>query len=661
MTKTFSKILIANRGEIALRINRAAKDLGIKTVAIYTENEGNYLHVREADFAVSLGTGELSDTYLNIEKIISIAKSTGAEAIHPGYGFLSENADFAEACTSSGLIFIGPMPEVLRKMGNKIKAKEIAVNAGVKVLSSATLDSENQQIDFGHLNFPLLIKASHGGGGKGMQIVRKAEELQNKLMVASRSAKNYFGNGEVYVEDYIENARHIEVQILGDQYGNLVHLFERDCTIQRNHQKIIEEAPATCINDELRTLIHQAALKIGQEVGYQNAGTVEFLVDQDNHFYFLEMNPRIQVEHTVTEQITGIDLVKEQFRIAVGKPISFQQEEIKAKGHAIELRVYQEDIANNFSPSTKHIQFFQLPDSSKIRIETDLTETSSYGQFDPLLLKMVATAPSRLEAIQQLEIGLKETYISGPVTNLNYLRSILNHHQFVENEVSTTFLAKNQQELIDGINLLKQQIDMQFVLAGALIPSSFLLQPKNIWEEIGFWRMDQSRELIVDGIQYKVGWNIYSSDFSLNLGHKVLKGVVLETSENVIKVKADGKIKEVVKISFPNGQTRIGVDGFIFEVFCTDVLSQYPDVDPEHQFNELNTTGNIYSHLHGKIVSINIKENQTVNKGETMMVIESMKSENAVIAPKKAKVKNIAVAVGEQVTDGMTLVFLEDE
>lgn len=660
MSKPFSKILIANRGEIALRINRTAKKLGIQTVAIYSESEKSNLHVKEANFASSLGSGDLSDTYLNIQKIIALAKESGAEAIHPGYGFLSENAEFAEACSNNGIVFIGPRPEILRKMGNKVTAKEIAQSAGVQVLRSMRV-AENS-IKSSQLNYPLLIKASYGGGGKGMQIVRNEIELEQKLPIASRSAKSYFGNGEVFLEDYIENARHIEVQILGDHSGNIVHLVERDCTIQRNHQKIIEEAPAACINDQLRTKIHKAAIAIARQVGYTNAGTVEFLVDQNDQFYFLEMNPRIQVEHPVTEEITGIDLVEEQIKIAGGAFISFQQEDVQIDGHAIEVRIYQEDPANNFAPSTKNIDYFQLPDHENYRLETDLHIDNSASQFDPLLLKLIAKASNREEAIDQLSNALKSTYINGPATNLNYLASILHHPDFIHNKLSTIYLSSKNDELQKGLNKLRKEVKQRWIIAGALISTSYLQADdcSNIWQEIGTWGIDQHREVLIDQQKHQLIWEQSRNKFILKTDNALHKGELLTSLGNRMSVKIEDEKKDLVKISLPNGQTRIGVDGFIFEVFCPDLLSHYPDVDPDNQVSDLETDGYIHSSLHGKIVNINIENNQTVNKGETLLVIESMKSENAIIAPKKAKVKNIVVSVGEQVTDGMPLLFLED-
>ncbi|MFA9391901.1 MAG: biotin carboxylase N-terminal domain-containing protein [Prolixibacteraceae bacterium] len=662
MIKQFSKILIANRGEIALRIIRAARELGIQTVAIYSKGEENNLHVLEANEAEFLGNGDLATTYLNIEKIIACAIKTGAEAIHPGYGFLAENDELATACQKNKLVFIGPSPSVLQEMGNKITAKSIAKSAGVRVLSSLKIKTESLLELPADIQYPVLIKASYGGGGKGMQVVRHASELAEKLTTASRSAQSYFGNGEVYLEAFIENARHIEVQILGDSFGHLLHLFERDCTIQRNHQKIVEEAPATCISAELRDQIHQAALAIGRKVRYENAGTVEFLVDENMQFYFLEMNPRIQVEHPVTEQITGIDIVKEQLSIAAGNPIAFQQDEVHLRGHSIEVRIYQEDPQNNYAPSTKAVTFFKLPDESDFRIETDLHVQNSTVQFDPLLLKLIVTAPTRDQARIAMLEGLKSSYIDGPATNLNYLQTIFYHSQFVENKVSTNFLERSHTELLKDIIELKKNTDQRFVVAGALF-YNFIQRTnsaKNSWAEIGFWRIFQQTELSIDGISYRVEWRYVNGLLQVKWDGLLFKITGFKANENQLEIEIDHEIKQITQISFGTVQTRLGVDGFIFDVNCTDLLDQFPDVVDLHTGTELMTLGTINSHLHGKVVSINSKKNQTINKGETLLVIESMKSENAIVSPKKAKIKEISVSVGDQVTDGMVLVLLEE-
>ena len=390
------KLFIANRGEIAARITRSAKELGITTVITYTANDCNSLHVQLADKAVSLGNKSLSETYLSPEKMVEVAKNEQCDAVHPGYGFLSENDRFAELCQQNGLLFIGPSTQTIRKMGDKKEAKKLAQQCGVPVLENLVLSKESNINGSSIPEFPLLIKAVAGGGGKGMYIVENFKELDFKVEQAKRETINYFGNGQLYIETYIKNARHIEIQLLGDNFGNLIHLFERECSLQRRHQKIIEEAPASSISEGLRNKLIQAALKIGKAVNYSGAGTVEFLVDADENFYFLEMNTRIQVEHGVTEIVTGIDIVKEQLLIASGKKLSFSQEEIKISGFAIEARVYAENPLNNFIPVSGELVKIKFPETTGSRIDTHLQLPHHLpAEYDALLAKLIGFGESR--------------------------------------------------------------------------------------------------------------------------------------------------------------------------------------------------------------------------------------------------------------------------
>lgn len=659
MKKKFTKILIANRGEIALRIIRAAQKLNVKTVSIYVRGEEEAMHVEASDEAVCLGEGDLNATYLNREKIIFIAKSKGVDAIHPGYGFLSENADFARDCFDNNIVFIGPSIEVLEKMGNKVTAKEIAQNAGVNVLSTIRTDLLTDQI-VAELSFPVLIKASHGGGGKGMQVVSNPEELYQKLEVATRSAMNYFGNGEVYIESFVEEARHIEVQLLGDKHGNLVHLYERDCTIQRNHQKIIEEAPATCISDALRNELHQAALRIGNAVNYENAGTVEFLVDKNNQFYFLEMNPRIQVEHPVTEEVTGIDIVSEQLNVAAGNRLSFAQKDISILGHAIEARIYQEDPLQNFMPSTKSLKFFQFPDEIDLRIESDLKLMSgTVPQFDPLLAKFVVESPTRELAILNMSCNLTGVYVDGPATNVNYLNAILNHPDFYRNSTSTRFCENEQGLLLEHSEMLKNQVDLNILFAGAILFNQSSKSHKTVWNSIGYWRLDNRIDLEYEGMRFSVHWKKNKTGFELVSEFGTSEIEIKSQSSETIILKLGKSVEFLNLISLQNGQTRMGYNGFIYNVKCLDLLEHYPEVK-NTQIQNQESPNIITSHLHGRIVSVNVKREQKVNKGEVLLVIESMKSENVVKAPKDAKIEDITVAVGSQVTDRMPLVYLKE-
>jgi acetyl/propionyl-CoA carboxylase alpha subunit len=660
--RKFSKILIANRGEIALRIIRAAHELGIYTVAVYYEGEEKALHVIGADEAISLGSGDLSSTYLNIDKIIEASLRTGAEAIHPGYGFLSENPLFAEKCNSAGVVFIGPSAGVLREMGNKVKAKEIARKSGVNVLTTTPVILEDIEKMAPLLSYPLMIKASFGGGGKGMQVVHSVSELVEKSKAASRSAESYFGNGEIYLETYIPEARHIEVQILGDLSGNLVHLFERDCTLQRNHQKIVEEAPAVSISEDLRTRLHQAALKIGYSAGFHSAGTVEFLVDENENFYFLEVNPRIQVEHPVTEQITGIDLVKEQLSIAAGNRLSFLQDEVNIKAHSIECRVYAEDPLNGFTPSGKGVSAYHLPTGPSIRIESDITLSPGNPLlFDPLLCKIIVTGFNREDARLKLISALIETSVIGPKTNQSYLLEIVRSDHFRKNQLSTEYCGLNQRELIHKIHSTEALIDNRFVITAA-IDSLFnrKTEDRSVWNSTGFWRIVQQVELIIGSKAVKVGFKRRQDHLEIDFQKEKFQAVLKKREKNLIEVVIDNVSKGLFVHKQSNASALIGFDGFSFEVSSPEFL-EYDHEENNNEIDSIEMTDNVVkSHLYGKIVSIEVEKNQTVDKGDLLLVIESMKSENSILAPRKGIIKKVVVKEGDQISDQMTLVYFEE-
>ncbi len=409
----FRKILIANRGEIALRVMRTCRAMGIATVGVYSDADANAPHVRFADEAVWLGAAPVKDSYLNADKILDAAKRAGADAIHPGYGFLSENAEFADACAAAGIVFIGPRPDAIRKMGLKSPARKLAAAAGCPVVpgyDGEAQDDETLRSEILKISFPVLIKASAGGGGKGMRVIRSEHEIGDAIEAARREAEKAFGNGALLLEKFIESARHVEVQILGDTHGNLVHLFERDCSLQRRHQKVIEESPSPAVNDELRQQMGEAAVKVGRAIKYSNAGTVEFILTPENEFYFIEVNTRLQVEHPVTEAITGLDLVKLQIEIAEGQPLPFSQTDLKPRGHAIEARLYAEDPENSFLPATGTLHDWRLPEHVEgVRIDAGVETGDEIGiYYDPMLAKLIAYAPDRPTAIRKLSYALRQ-------------------------------------------------------------------------------------------------------------------------------------------------------------------------------------------------------------------------------------------------------------
>jgi acetyl-CoA carboxylase biotin carboxylase subunit len=444
---TLQKILIANRGEIAIRIARTCRDLGVATVAVYSEADVSSPHVHAVDEAVFIGPAQASESYLNPEAIIQAARHTGAQAIHPGYGFLSENAAFARLVRDAGLIFIGPSPESLAAVGNKIFARQTVAKLGVPVVPALEQPSADPAVlreQVRALGYPLLIKAAAGGGGKGMRIVRQEKELVEAMAAAEREATAAFAEGTVYVERYLERPRHVEVQILGDTHGSLIHLGERECSIQRRYQKILEETPSPAVSERLREEMTAAALKVARAAGYYNAGTVEFILDDQGHFYFLEVNARLQVEHPITEWVTRLDLVREQIRIAAGERLGLQQDEVRGRGHAFECRVYAEDPARGFFPSPGEVLAWHAPTGPGIRVDAGVelhTEVSVY--YDPLIAKVSTWGRDREQARRRMEAALRQCVVLGPTTNITFLLDLIAHPAFMSGETHTGFLVEH--------------------------------------------------------------------------------------------------------------------------------------------------------------------------------------------------------------------------
>ncbi|WP_258833741.1 acetyl-CoA carboxylase biotin carboxylase subunit [Peribacillus frigoritolerans] len=444
------KILIANRGEIASRIIRTCKKLGILTVAVHSEADSDSPFVGLADEAYLLGGPRVQESYLNVNKILEIAKETGAEAIHPGYGFLSENADFARSCEEAGLIFIGPKPEIIQQMGNKVEARKKMEQAGLPLVpgfSRPLIDSAEAAAVAEKIGYPVMLKAAAGGGGIGMQAVDNEDELTKAFEGNQKRAQLFFGNGDMFIEKLIEKPRHIEIQVLADSFGNAVYLWERECSVQRRHQKVVEEAPSSFLDEETRNRMGMAAVKAVKSIGYSNAGTLEFLVDADKNFYFLEMNTRLQVEHPVTEEITGLDLVEQQIKIASGNKLDFTQSEVKQDGHSIEVRIYAED-PKTFYPAPGRITTMELPEGEGIRHELAVHGTSVVSHFyDPMIAKLVVSGDTRDKAIERLREALASYKIEGIKTNIPLLMEIISHEAFSQGDTTTDFIAKYIQKL----------------------------------------------------------------------------------------------------------------------------------------------------------------------------------------------------------------------
>jgi len=449
------KILVANRGEIALRVMRTAKEMGIKTVAVFSEADRKALHVRYADEAVCIGPPPSNQSYLLGDKMIEVAKLTGADAIHPGYGFLSENADFARKVKAAGLIFIGPSPESMEKMGDKISAKQTVAGFDVPLVpgtKEALKDISLGKKIADEIGYPVLIKASAGGGGKGMRIVENAEGFESAIQMAQSEALNAFGDDSVFIEKYVGSPKHIEIQILGDQHGNILYLFERECSIQRRHQKLIEEAPSSCLTPEVRKKMGEAAVNVAKACNYYGAGTVEFLADENLNFYFLEMNTRLQVEHPVTEQIVGMDLVKEQIRIARGEKLGYEQADLKIQGHAIELRVCAEDPMNNFLPDIGKLSSYKTPQGYGVRVDDSFEAGMEIPiQYDPMIAKLVCFGKTRAEAIDRMKRAIDDYQITGIATTLAFGKFAMQHPAFTEGHFDTKFIETYfKPELLDN-------------------------------------------------------------------------------------------------------------------------------------------------------------------------------------------------------------------
>ncbi len=495
----FKKVLIANRGEIAVRVIKACQEMGITTVAVYSDADKNTPHVHMADEAVSLGDPTPSESYLNIQKILDVAQSTGAEAVHPGYGFLAENPDFAKSCEDLGIKFIGPSAEVIALMGNKIKAKKTMEDSGLRIIPGYHGDRQDISVlmEKGKsIGFPLMVKATSGGGGKGMKIVREESELKNAIESAQREAKSAFGDSSVYLEKYLREPKHIEFQILADEHGNVIHLNERDCSVQRRHQKIIEETPSTALSHELRQSMGEAAVKAAEAVGYTNAGTVEFMVDSDLGFYFLEMNTRLQVEHPVTEASTGIDIVKWQLKIASGVELSLRQEEIRPHGHALECRIYAEDPSKGFLPCTGTVKKLEVPEGPNIRNDLGISESVVITPYyDPMLGKLTVKGENRDDCIEKMKWALSRFMVIGVATNIPFLKEVIDHEAFRRGGITTNFLER----YFENWTKVSQELPKEAVFALAVYDAMYPKRdevvkykepdPHSPWKSAGRWRI----------------------------------------------------------------------------------------------------------------------------------------------------------------------------
>ena len=669
MGKRITKILIANRGEIAVRIMRTATKMGIRTVGIYSRIDADSLHVTMADEAICIGEAELSETYLNIPKIIEIAKQKSCDAVHPGYGFLAENAAFVKACNDAGIIFIGPDASSMQVMGNKIEARAWAKKSGVPITEGVTGDKKALMEAGEKIGFPVLLKAAAGGGGKGMAIVREVSQLEEALEATARQAKAYFGDDTVYIEKYLEEPRHIEIQILGDLYGNVIHLFERECSIQRRYQKIIEESPSATLTPGVRAKMGAAAVQIGKEIGYSSAGTIEFLVDKNLNFYFLEMNTRIQVEHPVTELVTGIDIVEEQIKIAEGEPLRLKQEDIHQHGHAIECRIYAEDPENNFLPSPGFMTLYCEPQGDHIRIDTGVTPgTEIKSAFDPMISKLVVWAETRDQAARRMNEALAFYGIHGIRTNISYLKKLIVGEPFLTNTISTKFCDEHTEEIVAEIKAEKEAIPRHILLIGYLLLSLrhpaldgvILEKPGELWGRVGFWRHRNQLTVSCEGEEFPVFIPEYAEKkLDIEIAGTLYHAEKRDITDCYLQFTVDGEPYHILCSEDQDHREYISMGGHIFLMKRLDLL---PD---ERIAASAESLGADQSHVNapmpGKVIKINVKPGDKVKKGAILLILEAMKMENNIVASRDAVVSEVNVELNEQVKVHSPLVVFEEE
>ncbi len=624
------KILIANRGEIAVRIIQTCRRLQIKTVAVYSDADRWSKAVQMADEAIHIGSVDLQDSYLNADKIIQAAKEVGAQAIHPGYGFLSEQPDFAAKVVTAGLVFIGAPASAMRLMGSKSAAKQTMIKAGVPCVPGYQDDDQDQQVLFKaaeKIGFPVLIKAVSGGGGKGMKIVNNADDFIKQLESAQREARNAFGDDRVILEKYITRPKHIEVQVFADSYGQVVHLFERDCSTQRRYQKIIEEAPAAGLSEETRQAMWLAAVKATEAIEYQGAGTIEFILDEDGQFYFMEMNTRLQVEHRVTEMITGVDLVAWQIKVAQGENLPLSQDEIKVNGHAIQVRVYAEDPENDYLPSTGLIEKMRLAESDHSLADSGVRTGDSVSiYYDPMIAKLVSWGNNRYASIYRMKTVLNNSYVFGVKTNLSFLSQIINGTEFANHKIFTNSLDNKELDL-------QQELPPAVVaiLAKKLLPTT---NSNSAWGKAIGWRLQGYQAM------------------ALSLTRQQ------ETTDYQVRFDDEGCWIDEDAYYHPT------LEDFCFrhrnQVQVVHTNQRYILQLPNHEVQTVASDANaIYAPMPGKIIEIKVSEGQAVKIGDTLLVMEAMKMELALKAEKNASIKSIQVVASAQVKADDLLVELK--
>ncbi len=644
--KPFSKILIANRGEIACRVIRSAKAKGYATVAVFSDADAGARHVLEADEAFRLGGGPLQESYLSAERVLAAARATGADALHPGYGFFSENADFAEQCADEGITFIGPMPDSVRVMGDKARSKRRMIEAGVPCVPGYEGDDQDDALfvrEADRIGYPVMVKASAGGGGRGMRLVHDRSDLAAALVSARSEAKNAFGDDRLLLERAVVDARHVEIQVFGDRFGSVVHLGERDCSVQRRHQKVIEEAPSPAVDEDLRRRMGDAAVRAAAAIDYVGAGTVEFLLGKDGEFYFLEMNTRLQVEHPVTECVTGIDLVDLQIDVAAGLPLPFAQDDISISGHAIEVRFYAEDPRQEFLPQTGVASIWQPATGDGVRIDHGLVTGQVISSFyDPMIAKIIATGANRDEALRRLVQAVRGTHLLGVATNREFLLDALSVEEFRRGDATTAFIGKHY---ADGFK--PGEGDPVAILLAAILAAEMVGQG---WSSNG--KLAHQVNLASDGSETIVRvaragqrWSAQSDAHSASIA-------IVERGDTLVRFEVDGLLRRAVYLC-DSDEIAIDLDGRVYRFEDTTYRA------PSRA--SAGGDGVMRAPMTGTITAVRVGQDQLVARGDVLAVLEAMKMEQQIIAPIGGKVTTVAVAANQQVAARDILFIVEGE
>lgn len=667
----FNKILIANRGEIACRVAATCKRLGIGSVAVYSDADAQAKHVAVCDEAVHVGGAAVSESYLRIDKIIGAALKTGAQAVHPGYGFLSENEDFARACEQAGLVFIGPPVSAISAMGSKAAAKALMQSASVPLVPGYHGDSQEPELlqrEADAIGYPVLLKASAGGGGKGMRVVEKSADFSAALASCKREAASSFGNDRVLIEKYLLRPRHVEVQVFADQHGHAVYLFDRDCSVQRRHQKVLEEAPAPGLSVEIRRAMGEAAVAAARAVNYVGAGTVEFIMTGDGQFYFMEMNTRLQVEHPVTEMVTRLDLVEWQLRVASGETLPLMQDQLSVTGHAIEARVYAENPSRGFLPSTGTLRHLHLPDAVEFRIDGSVRIDSGVREgdtitpfYDPMIAKLIVHGHDRADALQRMALALKQCEVVGPSTNIAFLHRIVTSEPFVTGDLDTGLIERHH-DVLFAPSTVSVKHALALACAALLAREGGESQGASPWDALSHWRMN-------GGYTQALNWRAAGSDDEI-------KAVFTRDSTSG---RSDNQqldlFGEPASFGWSHGaepqsfvillddtriKGRVVVDNDTFHVFYdgASVAFEWQNL-LAHAADAEQGEGRLTAPMPGKVIAILVDAGATVEKGAPLLVMEAMKMEHTIVAPASGTVTEILFAIGDQVADGAQLLMLE--